>query len=135
MTHDFPPETIPDEVDSYSAQDVPLIDNGDPTVEIIGGEVEDKGIDEKAIDMLRGAFHALRGQGTPNFLNPLMLEDRLTIGQIAGRIHCDPRDLKYGINILVERGVIELDTSEPHLPRYTLLPAVMLDMLERPKLD
>lgn len=129
MTHDTPPRITLDQVDDYSAHDMPSIDSGDPIPNVTLDEAYEKDVDQQAMVMLRQAFLALRGQGALNFLNPLMLEDNLTIGEIAGRIHCDPRDLKYGINVLSERGIIRIDTTEPNLPRYTLLPEVMSDTL------
>jgi hypothetical protein len=64
---------------------------------------------------------SIRDGGDPRtVLAALILADRLSLGQIAGMIHQDPRDLDDSLRALIAVGWVDV-TSENHLPKYTLI--------------
>ena len=61
------------------------------------------------------------GNGSPQtVMHALILGDQQTIGDIAARMHADPRLLRADLSMLSETGWLISDTSDSDLTRYTL---------------
>jgi hypothetical protein len=61
-----------------------------------------------------------RGEEPRSPLYALFFEDSVTLGDIAGRLHTDPRDLEVSLQALVQIGWVSKDDSRPRV-RYSLI--------------
>lgn len=123
----LPPTITLAEVDQYPAGNLPLVDQmtitddpqtvdellkRDPHLELLVAQHVDATID------------SIRGVGGRTVLHVFLSEGRLRPGQVAARLHADPRKVRPTIEMLARAGVLTVDSEDgpdsPHMTSYSL---------------